>query len=139
VAGAGGIAFIGHYLRTPLRGWLLSTGRGTPQLFVLNSNPKGEAWRRIFPRDRVTIGTEPRDDYQLDLRETGVTIAAEVYVGPWWERSGAIYLRSLQTPSHVYVNGVEVEATQGVILTDGEALEKPVHVRFGDYEMTFDA
>ena len=133
------MAFIGHYVRTPLRGWLLSTGPGTPQLFVLNSNPKEEAWRRVFPRKGATIGTEPHCDYQLDRRETGVEIDAEIYAGPWWERSGALYLRSFRTPSHVSVNGVEVTDKRGVILTDGEALEKPVHVRFGNYEMTFDA
>jgi hypothetical protein len=36
------------------------------------------------------------------------------------------------------VNGVEVTAKQAVILMDGEALEKPVHVRFGYFEMTFE-
>jgi hypothetical protein len=139
VAFAAGMAFIGQYVQSPLRGWLLSTGKGTPQLFVVNGNPKGDTWRRLFPRTRVTIGTESHCDYQLELRETGVEIDAEIYVGPWWERSGALYLRSCRTPSHVYVDGVEVTATQGAILTDGEALEKPVRVRFGHYEMTFDA
>jgi hypothetical protein len=134
-----GMALIAHYVRTPLHGWLLSTGRGTPQLFVLHGNPKEESWRRLLPRKGATIGTEPHDDYQLDLHETGVEIAAEVYVGPWWERSRALYLRSLRRPSHIYVNGVEVAGKQGVILTDGEALEKSVQVRFGNYEMTFDA
>jgi von Willebrand factor type A domain len=139
VALAVGMTFIGHYVRTPLRGWLLSTGPGTPQLFVLNSNPKEEAWRRLFPRKGATIGTEPHCDYQLDLRDTGVEIDAEISVGPWWERSGALYLRSLRSPSQIYVNGVEVADKQGIILTDGETLGKPVHVRFGNYEMTFDA
>jgi hypothetical protein len=37
------------------------------------------------------------------------------------------------------VNGLEVPVKESVILMDGEALEKPVHVRFGGYEMTFDA
>jgi hypothetical protein len=136
---AAGMALIARYVRTPLRGWLLSTGRGTPQLVVLNSNPKEDTWRRLLPRKGATIGTEPHCDYQLDLRETGVQIDAEIYVGPWWARSRALYLRSLRTPSHISVDGVEVAAKQSVILTDGEALEKPVHVRFGNYEMTFDA
>jgi von Willebrand factor type A domain len=139
VAFAVGMAFIGQYVRSPLRGWLLSTGQSTPQLFVLNGNPNGETWRRLFPRKRVTIGTEPHCDYQLDLRETGIEIDAEISVGPWWERSGTLYLRSFRTPSHVLVNGVEVAAKQDVVLMDGEALEKPVHVRFGNYEMTFEA
>jgi hypothetical protein len=139
VAFAAGMVLVGRYLRTPLHGWLLSTGKGTPQLFVLNGNPKGDAWRRLFPRKGATIGTEPHCDYQLDPRETGVEIAAEIYVGPWWDRSGALYLRSFRTPSHVYVNGDEVVGKQEVVLTDGETLEKPVHVRFGGYEMTFDA
>jgi von Willebrand factor type A domain len=139
IAVAAGMALIGQYVRTPLHGWLLSTGQGTPQLFVLNGNPKGKSWRRLFPKKGVTIGTEPYGDYQLDLRETGAEIAVEVYVGPWWERSGALYLRSFRSPSHVYVDGVEVAAKQGAILTDGEALEQPVHVRFGNYEMTFEA
>jgi hypothetical protein len=39
----------------------------------------------------------------------------------------------------VLVNGVEVTDKRGVILTDGETLEKPVLVRFGNYEMSFDA
>jgi von Willebrand factor type A domain len=133
------MAFIGHYVRPSLRGWLLSTGARTPQLFVLNSNPKEEAWRRIFPRKSATIGTEPHCDYLLDRRETGVEIDAEIFTGPWWERSGALYLRSFRTPSRVSVNGVEVADKRGVILTDGKTLEKPVRVRFGDYEMTFDA
>jgi hypothetical protein len=139
VAFSAGMALIAQYVRTPLHGWLLSTGQGPPQLFVLNGNPQGKSWRRLFPRKRATIGTEPHCDYQLDLRETAVEIAAEIYVGPWWERSAALYLRSLRTPSRVYVNGIEVAGKQGVILTDGEALEKPAHVRFGHYEMTFDA
>jgi hypothetical protein len=62
-----------------------------------------------------------------------------ISVGPWWERSGSLYIRSFRTPSHVVVNGVEVAAKQGAILTEGEALEKPVLVRFGNYEMTFEA
>jgi hypothetical protein len=37
------------------------------------------------------------------------------------------------------VNGLEVPAKESIILMDGEALEKPVRVRFGTYEMTFDA
>jgi hypothetical protein len=139
VACAAGMAFIGHYVQTPLRGWLLSTGLGTPQLFVLNSNPKEEAWRRLFPRKGVIIGTEMPCDYQLDRRETGVEIDVEISAGPWWERSGALYVRSFRSPSHVYVNEVEVPDKRGVILTDGEMLEKPVRVRFGNYEMTFDA
>jgi hypothetical protein len=139
VAGAAGMAFIGHYVRTPLRGWLLSTGPGTPQLFVLNSNPKEEAWRRVFPRKGATIGTQTHCDYQLDRRETGVEIDAELSAGPWWERSGALYLRSFRTPSHVSVDGVEVTGKRGVILMDGETLEKPVRIQFGNYEMTFDA
>jgi hypothetical protein len=139
VAFAAGMVLLSHYVRTPLHGWLLSTGQGTPQLFVLNGNPKGDSWRRLLPRKGMTIGTEPHCDYQLDRRETDAEIDAEVYVGPWWDRSGAIYLRSFRTPSHVYVNRVEVTAAQGVILRDGETLEKPVHVRFGNYEMTFDA
>jgi hypothetical protein len=139
MACAAGMAFIGHYVRTPLSGWLLSTGSGTPQLFVLTSNPKEDAWRRVFPRKAATIGTEPHCDYQLDQRDTGVEIDAEIYAGPWWERSGALYLRSLRTPSHVSVNGVEVADARGVVLTDGETLGKPVHVRFGHYEMSFDA
>jgi hypothetical protein len=139
MACAAGMAFIGHYVRIPLRGWLLSTGPGTPQLFVLNSNPKEEAWRRVFPRKGATIGTEPHCDYQLDRRETGVDIDAEICAGPWWECTGALYLRSFRTPSHVSVNGVEVTDKRGVILTDGETLGKPVRVRFGTYEMSFDA
>jgi hypothetical protein len=139
MACAAGMAFIGHYVRSPLRGWLLSTGPGTPQLFVLNSNPKEEAWRRVFPSKRATIGTMPQCDYPLDRRETGVEIDAEISTGPCWERSGALYLRSFRTPSHVFVNGVEVVGKRSTILTDGETLEKPVHIRFGNYEMTFDA
>jgi hypothetical protein len=139
MAGAAGMAFIGHYVRTPLRGWLLSTGQRTPQLFVLNGNPKEDAWRRLFPRKGVTIRTEMPCDYQLDRHETGVEIDVEISAGPWWERSGELYIRSFRSPSHVYVNEVEVPDKRGVILTDGEALEKPVRVRFGDYEMTFDA
>jgi hypothetical protein len=139
MACAAGMAFIGHYVRTPLRGWLLSTGSGTPQLFVLNGNPKEAAWRRIFPSKGATIGTEPPCDYLLDRGETGVEIDAEIYAGPWWDRSGALYVRSLRTPSHVWVNGVEVGDQQKVILTDGETLAQPVHIRFGDYEMSFDA
>jgi hypothetical protein len=133
------MAFIGHYVRSPLRGWLLSTGPGTPQLFVLNSNPKEEAWRRVFPSKWATIGTTPQCDYPLERRETGVDIDAEISTGPWWERSGALYLRSFRTPSHVFVNGVEVVGKRGIILTDGETLGKPVHIRFGNYQMTFDA
>jgi hypothetical protein len=136
---AAGMAFIGHCVRAPLRGWLLSTGQGVPQLFVLNGNPKEEACRRVFPRKGVSIGTETHCDYQLDQRETGVAIDAEIAAGPWWKRSGALYLRSFRTPSHVYVNGVEVPDRRGVILTEGETLEKPVRVQFGNYEMTFDA
>jgi hypothetical protein len=139
IACAAGMALIGHYVRTPLRGWLLSTGAGTAQLFVLNGNPKEEAWRRVFPRKGATIGTGPLCDYQLDRRETGVEIDAEIYVGPWWERTEALYLRSLQTPSRVAVNGIEVAGKRGVILTDGETLGKPVRIRFGNYEMSFDA
>jgi hypothetical protein len=139
MACAAGLAFIGHYVRPPLRGWLLSTGPGTPQLFVLNSNPQEEFWRRVFPRTRATIGTEPQCDYLLDRRETGVEIAAAISAGPWWDRSGALYLRSFRTPSHVAVNGVEVVGKRGIVLTDGETLGKPVHIRFGNYEMTFDA
>jgi hypothetical protein len=48
-------------------------------------------------------------------------------------------LRSFRIPSHVSVNGVEVTDKRGVILTDGETLGKPVRVRFGTYEMSFDA
>jgi von Willebrand factor type A domain len=139
MACAAGMAFIGHYVRTPLRGWLLSTGVGTPQLFVLNSNPKEEAWRRVFPRKGATIGTEPHCDYQLDRRETGVEIDAEIYAGPWWERTGALYLRSFRTPSHVSVNGTDVTDKRGILLTTGETLQTPVCVRFGNYEMSFDA
>jgi hypothetical protein len=136
---AAGLAFIGHYVRAPLRGWLLSTGVGTPQLFVLNGNPKEGPWRRVFPRKGATIGTEPHCDYQLDQRETGAEIDAEIYVGPWWERPGALYLRSFRTPSFVSVNGIEVTGKRGSLLTTGEPLETPVHIRFGNYEMSFDA
>jgi len=108
-------------------------------LFVLNSNPKDQAWRRVFPRKGATIGTETHCDYQLDRRETGVEVDVEISAGPWWERSQGLYLRSFRIPSHVYVNGVEVLDKRGVILTDGETMEKPVRVRFGNYEMTFDA
>jgi hypothetical protein len=133
------MALLARYVRPPLRGWLLSTGQGTPQLFVLNGNPKEGTWRRLFPKKGVTIGTAPSCDYQLEPRETGVEVEAELYVPPWWERSRALYLRSHRTPSHVYVNGLEVAGKQGAILMDGEALEKPVRVQFGSYEMTFDA
>jgi hypothetical protein len=139
VAFGAGMVLIAQYVRTPLHGWLLSTGHGAPQLFVLNGNPKEESWRRLFPKKGVTIGTAPHCDYQLDPRETGVEVEAAIYVGPWWDRSRAVYLRSHRTPSYVHVNGVEVAGKQGVILVDGEALEKPVQVRFGSYEMTFDA
>jgi hypothetical protein len=139
VALGAGMGLIAQYVRPPLRGWLLSTGQGAPQLFVLNGNPKEGTWRRLFPKTGVTIGTAPYCDYQLEPRETGVEVEAEIYVPPWWERSRALYLRSHRTPSHVYVNGVEVAGKQGVILMDGEALEKPIRVRFGSYEMTFDA
>lgn len=139
VAFGAGMALLAQYVRAPLHGWLLSTGQGAPQLFVLNGNPKEGAWRRLFPRKGVTIGTAPHCDYQLDPRETGVEVEAAIYVPPWWDRSGALYLRSHRIPSHIYVNGVEVAGKQGVILMDGEALEKPVRVRFGNYEMTFDA
>jgi hypothetical protein len=133
-----GMAAIAQLARTPLRGWLLSSGRGTPQLFVLSGNPTGGIWRRLFPRTRATIGTASDCDHRLDLRDTGVEIEAEIYVGAWWDRSGAIYLRSRRQPSHVYVNGVEVVGSKGVVLADGETLEKPTQVRFGKYEMTFD-
>jgi hypothetical protein len=106
---------------------------------VLNTNPKEQAWRRIFPRKAVRIGTEPHGDYLLDRHQTGVDIDAEISAGPWWERSGALYVRSLRTPSHVSVNGVEITDPRGVILTDGDTLEKPVNIRFGNYEMSFDA
>jgi hypothetical protein len=134
-----GMVITAHFVRTPLRGWLLSTGQGTPQLFVLSGNPYGESWRRLLPRTRATIGTAPQCDYALDAHEVGGDVEAEIYVGPWWDRSGAIYLRSPRTPSHVYVDGIEVTEQEGVILMDREALEKPVHIRFGNYEMTFDA
>jgi hypothetical protein len=136
---AAGTAFIGHYVRTPLRGWLLSTGSGTPQLFVLHGNPAQTIWRRIFPRKGATIGTEPHCQHLLDRRETGADIDAEIYAGPWWERPGALYLRSFRLPSHILVDGVEMADKRAVILTDGDTLEKPVRVRFGNYEMTFDA
>jgi hypothetical protein len=139
IALAGGMTLIAQYVRAPLHGWLLSTGQGTPQLFVLNGNPKEEPWRRLFPKTGVTIGTAPHCDYQLDPRGTGVEIEAEIYVPAWWDRSGALYIRSHRSPSHVYVNGVEVVGKQGVILVDEEALEKPIRVQFGNYEMTFDA
>jgi hypothetical protein len=139
VAGAAGLAFIAQFVRAPLRGWLLSTGKGTPQLLVLSGNPKREFWRRLFPKARVTIGSAPHCDYLLDLRDTGAEIVAEISVGPWWERSRALYLRSRRQPSHVYVNGLEVTGTEGVLLKDEQTLEKPIHVRFGHYEMTFDA
>jgi hypothetical protein len=138
VAGAAGTAFIGHYVRAPLRGWLLSTGAGTPQLFVLTNNPKEETWRRFFPRKGATIGTEPHCDYQLARLETGVEIDAEICAGPWWERPGALYLRSFRTPSQIVADGVEVAGKRGVILTDGDTLEQPVLIRFGNYEMSFD-
>jgi hypothetical protein len=134
-----GMAVIAQYVRTPLRGWLLSTGQGTPQLFVLSGNPQDTSWRRIFPKTRATIGTTPECDYPLDAREVGGEVEAEIYVRPWWDRSEAIYLRSTRTPSHVSVDGVEVAEQEGVILMDKDALEKPVRIRFGNYEMTFDA
>jgi hypothetical protein len=139
IALAAGTTLIARYVRSPMHGWLLSTGQGTPQLFVLNGNPKEESWRRLFPKKGVTIGTAPHCDYQLDPRETGVEIEAEIYVPAWWDRSRALYIRSHRSPSHVYVNGVEVVGKQGVTLVDEEALEKPIRVRFGSYEMTFDA
>ncbi|HXH12867.1 MAG TPA: VWA domain-containing protein [Alphaproteobacteria bacterium] len=139
LAVAAGLAVIAQFVRVPLRGWLLSTGQGTPQLLVLNGNPRGTTWRRLFPKTCVTIGTDSRCDYPLELRDTGVEIDAEVYVGPWWERTGAIYLRSRRQPSHISVDGAEVTGTRGVLLKDEEALEKPIHVRFGNYVMTFDA
>ena len=139
IAISAGMAGIAHFVRTPLRGWLLSTGQGTPQLFVLSGNPREKSWRRFFPRKRTSIGTAPHCDYQLDPRDTGVDVEAEIYVGPWWDRSGALYLRSARHPSHISVNGLEVPAKESIILMDGEALEKPVRVRFGTYEMTFDA
>jgi hypothetical protein len=134
-----GMVGIAQYVRTPLRGWLLSEGRGTPQLFVLNGNPHGKTWRRIFPRTRASIGTGPQCDYLLDTGEVGGDVATEIYVGPWWDRSGAIYIRSTRTPSQLYVDGAEIGAQEGVVLMDKDALEKPVHIRFGNYEMTFDA
>jgi hypothetical protein len=139
IAFAAGMTLIAQYVRAPLHGWLLSTGQGAPQLFVLNGNPQGESWRRLFPKRGVSIGTPPHCDYQLDPRETGAEIEAEIYVPPWWDRSGALYIRSRRSPSHVSVNGIEVAGKQGVILVDGEALEKPVRMQFGNYEMTFDA
>jgi hypothetical protein len=139
VAFGAGMAFIAQYVRSPLRGWLLSAGLGAPQLFVLQGNPQEASWRRLFPKKGVTIGTAPHCDYQLDPRETGAEIEAEIYVPPWWDRSGALYIRSLRSPSHVYVNGGEVAGKEVILLMDGEALEKPIHIRFGNYEMTFDA
>jgi hypothetical protein len=105
----------------------------------LSGNPQERSWRRLFPRKWTSIGTAPHCDYQLDPQDTGVDVEAEIYVGPWWDRSGVLYLRSARHPSHVSVNGIEVPGKASVILMDGEALEKPVHVRFGTYEMTFDA
>jgi len=137
--GSSGMAVTAHFLRTPLHGWLLSTGPGTPQLFVLSGNPKGAWWRRIFPKKQASIGTEPHCDYPLDRRAVGADIEAEISVGPWWDRSGALYLRSTRDPSHVQLNGVEVAGRQRVVLLDGMAMEKPSRVRFGNYEMTFDA
>jgi hypothetical protein len=139
VALAGGMILLGRYVRSPLRGWLLSTGQGTPQLFVLNGNPKETSWRRLFPKTSVTIGTAPHADYPLDLRETGVEVEAEIYVPRWWDRSGALYLRSQRNPSHISVNNVEIAGTAPVVLIDEQSLEKPVQMRFGSYEMTFDA
>ncbi len=139
VAIGASMAGLAHFARTPFHGWLLSTGRGAPQLIVLNGNPKGGWWRQIFPRRRIAVGTGPRCDYQLDPQETGAEIKAELCVGPWWDRSGALYLRSINIPSHVYVNGVEVAGKQRIVLKDAQALEKPARVRFGNYEMTFDA
>jgi hypothetical protein len=139
VAIALGMVFIAHVVRTPLHGWLLSTGRGTPQLFVLCGNPQGTRWQHIFPKSRATLGTGPQRDYQLDLRDTGAEIAAEIYAGPWWDRSGALYLRSTRDPSHLMVDGMELAGKQPVVLMDGKAVEKPSRIRFGNYEMTFDA
>jgi hypothetical protein len=139
LVGGGGMAVIARYIRAPLRGWLLSSGQGTPQLLVLNGNPHGLSWRRLFPKRAVTVGTAPQCDYQLDPRETGVEVEAEIYVPSWWDRSGALYIRSRRHPSHIEVNGVEIAAGEGVVLVDGAALEKPVPMRFGSYEMTFDA
>lgn len=136
---AAGMAVIARFVRAPLRGWLLSTGQGTPQLLVLSGNPQERLWRRLFPKTRATIGTDPRCDHPLDPHDTGVDIAAEIYVGPWWKRPRALYLRSRRQPSHIYVNGAEVTGKEGVLLKDEAALEKPLQVRFGGYEMTFDA
>jgi hypothetical protein len=132
------MAAMAQFVRAPLRGWLLSTGKGTPHLLVLSGNPTGESWRRLFPKTRASIGTDPHCDYPLDRRDTGAEIAAEIYVGPWWERSRALYLRSRRQPSHIYVNGAEVTTREGVLLRDEDSIEKPIHVRFGNCEMTFD-
>lgn len=134
-----GMALMAHYGRSPLHGWLLSSGQGTPQLFVLNGNPQDVPWRRLFPKSAVTVGTAPQCDYQLDPHETAVEVEAEIYVPSWWDRSGALYIRSRKSPSHIYVNGVEIAAREEVVLADGISMEKPVHLRFGRYEMTFDA
>jgi hypothetical protein len=139
VALVGGMMLLGRYVRSPLRGWLLSTGQGTPQLFVLNGNPKETFWRRLFPKTAVTIGTAPHVDYALDPRETGVEVEAEIYVPWWWDCSGALYVRSRRSPSHMSVNNVEIAGTAPVVLIDEQSLEKPVQMRFGSYEMTFDA
>jgi hypothetical protein len=136
---AAGMAVIAQFIRAPLRGWLLSSGQGTPQLLVLSGNPKEESWRRVFPKTCISIGTEPTCDYPLELRDTGVEIVAEIYVGPWWKDSRALYLRSRRQPSHIYVNGAEVTGREGVFLMDEGTFEKPCHLRFGNYEMTFDA
>jgi hypothetical protein len=85
------------------------------------------------------LGTGPQRDYQLDLRDTGAEIAAEIYVGPWWDRSGALYLRSTRDPSHLMVDGMELAGKHPVVLMNGKAVEKPSRIRFGNYEMTFDA
>jgi hypothetical protein len=139
IAVAAGMVVITQFVRAPLCGWLLSVGHGTPQLLVLSGNPQGESWRRLFPKTRTSIGTAPNCDYPLDLRDTGVEIAAEIYVGPWWEHSRALYVRSRRQPSHIYINGAEVTSREGVLLKDQDTLEKPIHLRFGNYEMTFDA
>jgi len=136
---AAGMALLGNFVRTPLHGWLLSTGPGTPQLLVLSGNPHAHRWRRIFPKKRATVGTGPHCDHQLDLRDTGVEVEAEISVGPWWDRSGSLYLRSTRNPSHVSIDGVEVTAKEAVVLMDGMALEKPARIQFGHCEMTFDA
>jgi hypothetical protein len=136
---ATGMAIVAQFIRAPLRGWLLSTGKGTPQLLVLSDNPRGQSWRRLFPKTCITIGTDPYCDYLLDVRDTGSEIAADIYVGPWWERSRAVYLRSRRQPSHIYVDGTEVTTREGVLLKDEETVEKPISIRFGHYEMTFDA